>query len=290
VALWCVLTVGCGRTDKAPVTNNIVVPDDAGDTVALAQPAQRIVSLMPSVTDLLLGMGAGQRLIARTDYDRDARIVSLPSVGGGLTPSVEWLAAQKPQLVISWPDNASRSLAARIRSIGIPVYTARTETIADALRTVQNLGVLLNATSSADSLIKYINTGLDSVRGAVAARRRVTVAYLLSADPPMAAGPGNFVNELIAAAGGQNIFGDAQQTWPQVSTEELVKRNPDVIVLARDDTTRAYASVARLPGWSNIRAVQQMHVFAVSADLFNRSGPTMPYAAAHLADLFKAAQ
>ena len=122
----CVLIAGCERNQPTSRATEISVRDDAGRTIALAQPAQRIVSLMPTVTDLVIALGRANVLIARTDFDADPRIADLPSIGGGLTPSVEWLAAQRPDLVISWPDNASRSLVGRIESVGIPVYSART--------------------------------------------------------------------------------------------------------------------------------------------------------------------
>ena len=131
--------------------------------------------------------------------------------------------------MISWPDNASRSLVGRIESVGIPVYSARTEIIADALRTVRNLGVLLGATTSADSLARSISSSLDSTRAAVAGLRPVRALYVLSVSPPTIAGPGTFIDELITIAGGSNVFAGIGRPWPEVSLEEVLRRDPDVI-------------------------------------------------------------
>lgn len=285
VLIASVLLGACARPD-APVTTALSVTDDAQRPVELAQPAMRVVSLMPTVTDLIIAMGHAPRLIARTDYDVDTRIAHLPSIGGGLTPSVEWLAAQKPDLVISWPDNPSRSVVSRLNAVGVPTYAARTETIADALRTVRNVGVLLDAKPAADSLANSISAALDSVRRAVAGLKTVRVAYVLSIEPPTIAGPGTFIDELIQVAGGQNAFADVKQLWPQVNLEEVVRRDPDVIVLARESGADPQGLLAGRAGWRDLRAVRADRVYVVSPDHFNRSGPLMPRAARELVGFF----
>ena len=286
----CAFIAGCERNDHDNSASAVAVTDDASRTVHLPHAADRVVSLMPTVTDLIVAMGQSERLIARTDYDVDPRIAQLPSLGGGLTPSVEWLAAQKPDLVVSWPDNPSRSLVGRIDATGIAVYAARTETIADALRTTRNLGVLLDARAAADSLAHAISGALETTRRAVAALPRVRAAYVLAIDPPTVAGPGTFIDELIAIAGGSNVFADVKRSWPQVNLEEIVRRDPDVIVLARESNEAPRALLSQLPGWRDLRAVRAGRVYRVSPDYFNRSGPLMPPAAAELAQFFQSAR
>jgi iron complex transport system substrate-binding protein len=290
--LWvaCVLIAGCERTEQSREASQVVVRDDAGRTVELAQPAARVVSLMPTVTDLVIALGFADRLIARTEYDVDPRIAHLPSIGGGLTPSVEWLASQKPELVVSWPDNAARSLVGKIEAVGIPVYAARTEVVADALRTIHNLGVLLAATSAADSLARSITASLDATRASVAGMKPVRAAYVLSVQPPTVAGPGTFIDELIRIAGGENVFGDITRPWPEVNLEEIIRRDPDVIVLARESASDPQLLLQTLPGWRELRAVRAGRVHRVSPDYFNRSGPYMPRAAHELAQFFEQAR
>lgn len=290
LAAVCVLIAGCERKEPPLPAAAIVVHDDAGRAITLQRPAARIVSLMPTVTDLIVAMGHADRLIARTDYDTDARIRDLPSIGGGLTPSVEWLAAQKPDLVVSWPDNSSRSLVNRIESVGVPVYAARTDTIANTLTMIRNLGVLLDATSSADSLANSITSALDSVRASVRGLRPVRVAYVLSVTPPTIAGPGTFIDELIRIAGGRNVFADIRQLYPEVNLEEIVRRNPDVIVLAREGGADRTDMLREMPGWRDLDAVRNGRVHRVSPDYFNRSGPLMPRAARELAQFFSQAR
>jgi ABC-type Fe3+-hydroxamate transport system substrate-binding protein len=285
LACACAWAYACAEPAPAPQTGALVVQDDAGRTVRLAQPAQRVVSLLPTVTDLLLAMNEQDRLLARTDFDTDRRIAQLRSLGGGLTPSVEWLAQQQPDLVIAWPDHGSRSLVDRLASVDVPVYSARTESIADTHRILDHLGTLLGITQKTDSLSGSIRSALDSVRNATSNRTRVNVAYIVGIDPPMVAAAGTFIDELITVAGGRNIFPDLE-LWPQINLEELLQRDPDVVVLADTQTDEPVALLRSLPGWRELRAVRLGRVFRVSPYFFNRSGPTMPNAARELARFF----
>jgi iron complex transport system substrate-binding protein len=129
-----------------------------------------------------------------------------------------------------------------------------------------------------------LDAQLDSVRAAVAALPQPTVLYLLNAEPPMVAGPGTFVDGLIRLAGGRNSFGDMGQLWPQVSLEEIVTRQPDVIIRptgsGREDPA---AGLANRPGWRDLAAVRSGRVYAVDPDLYNRAGVSVAEAARGLA-------
>lgn len=285
IALLCALVCACTeRETPPPAQDGIVVHDFAGREVRLDAPAQRIVSLMPTVTDLLIALGEHDRLIARTDYDTDTLIAHLPSLGGGLTPSVEWLASQQPDLVISWPDQGARSLVRQLARVDVPVYNARSESVDDTYRILADVGVLLDVQARADSLSNSIRTQLDSVRSHTS-KLPVDVVYVVGIDPPMVAARGTFIDELITFAGGRNIFGDLK-LWPQVNLEELVQRDPAVIVISDTDTTNPVQLLRRMPGWRDVAAVRNRRVYRVSPWFFNRSGPTMPDAARELARFF----
>lgn len=285
-----VLIAGCERKPQPETASSIVVTDDAGRSVRLERPATRVVSLLPTITDLIVALGQHERLIARTDYDTDSTLAHLPSVGGGLTPSIEWLAAQKPDLVISWPDRGTRSLVDKITSLGIPVYGAALDTIANTYAAIRNLGILFNAPSAADSLVSSMRGTLDSIHASLEGDRRVRVAYAVSVTPPTIVGPGTFIDELIRIAGGENIFGDIAQKYTEISLEELIRRDPDVIIISREQAYDARTQLAKVAGWRDLRAVRTGNVHRVPASAFNRSGPRMPEAARTLAVLFERAR
>jgi ABC-type Fe3+-hydroxamate transport system substrate-binding protein len=249
-------------------------------------PARRIISLVPAHTDLILALGAADRLIARTVFDEDARLQALPSIGDALVPSVEWIAAERPDLVMAWPDAGSRSVVARLRGLGVPVYAARVETLAELRRTIADVGRLLGLETAADSVRRRLDSALADVEAAVRGRPRPRVLHLIGLDPPVAAGPGTFVQELIERAGGENVMADAAMLWPQVSLEHVLAAAADVVIIASERPESAL--LADLRGravWRELEPVREGRVHVVDADLFSRPGPSLVDALPSLAAL-----
>lgn len=276
---------GCAEDPgrEAPAAAAAVV-DDAGSEVRLSRPPTRIISLIPAVTELVVALGVADRLVARTEYDHDPALARLPSVGEGLTPSVEWLVRLHPELVVAWPDRQSRSVVGRLAALGIPVYGARIETLEDIASTIRRVGLLLGVAPRADSLAARVEGELDAVRRVVAGRERPSVLYVVSHDPPMTAGPTTFIDGLIAVAGGRNAFADARAGWPQVGLEEIVRRQPDVLIVPLGERDGATVErVKRAPGWRELRAVKEGRVYGVDAEIFNRPGPRVGEVARRLA-------
>jgi iron complex transport system substrate-binding protein len=274
-----------GVSRGAVATDRVVVVDDMGRTVALAQPAARVISLIPTHTEIVLLLAGADVLLARTQWDIAPELAHLPSIGNALSPSIEWLAAQRPDLVIAWPDAQTRDVVQRLSDVGIPVYGSRVESIAEIRSMIGRLGMLLGREARADSLLAVIDAQLDSVRVLVAGRPRRSVLYLLNVDPPMAAGPGTFVHELVELAGGGNIFGDLRQHWPQVSLEEIVRRQPDVIIRPTEQAVaEPLAGLVDRAGWRELDAVRSGRVHGIDPYFYNRPGAGVGQAARGLAD------
>lgn len=277
------------RSDVAPAAATsvgLVVIDDADDTIALETPARRVVSLVPSVTDVVLALGLADRLIARTDYDVDTRLAALPSVGPGLTPNLEWLAAEAPDLVVAWRDVEGRALVDRLARLGIPVYSSRLEDVETVLATITRVGVLLGTVERADSLRAAVESPLDSLRALQNDRVSPRVLYVVGGDPPYAPGTGTFVHELIEIAGGTNVLADLGSGWHSVAPEEVVRRDPDVILIpVHAGEAGAAEMLARRPGWRDLRAVREGRLHEVDGELFGRPGPRLGDAAVALAEL-----
>lgn len=265
--------------------DTVTVTDGAGRILLVRRPARRVVSMMPSVTEWIIAMGGSDRLVARTDYDDDPAVAALPSVGGGLTPSVEWLAARQPDLVVAWPDAPSRSLVARLEGLGIPVYTAPTETVEEGLQTARDLGRILGLEAASAEAVAEVEAGLEAVSAAVAGQDRPDVLFLIGLDPLMAAGPGTFVDQLLVRAGGNNVLADLEILWPQLSLEEVLRRAPDVVVVASAGERPPLDALRNQPGWRSVPAIQAGRVYAVDPNRINRPGPGMDESAARLARL-----
>ena len=294
--LLAVVAIGCGPVDELePDGERSVTPiaaaasgasgfvvDDVGDTLRTEAPRTRVVSMIPSVTELLIALGRTDRLVGRTRYDTDQLLSALPSVGGGLDPDMESLVALRPDLVVLWPDHDMRGVGARLQELGVPTYGARIEGLADFRRHAAAIGDLINLRSAADSLVHALDEDLARVRAAVSGRDRPTVAYVISLNPPMVAGPGTFVDSLIAVAGGRNAFPDLTAPWPQISLEEVVRRDPDYVAFSVADQD-ALALVRTAVGWERVAAVREERLAAFDPDRFNRPGPGIADAAAELA-------
>ncbi|MDR0786336.1 MAG: helical backbone metal receptor [Gemmatimonadota bacterium] len=263
----------------------VEVTDDAGRAVRLATPARRIVSLVPSATETLVAMGAEELLVGRTDYD-DPALAYLPSVGGGLTPSIETILTLHPDLVILWEEADASRTRSRLESLGIPVYAATTIDTTDIFTTIRQLGTLTARAPDADALATRLRDGLEAVRTSVAGLDPPGVLYMISMDPPMVAGPGLFIGELVGVAGGRNVFADVTTPSPQLSLEEIVRRQPDVVIVPKEGTTTVQALVDQ-PGWREL-AADGTRFYALPADTLHRPGPVIVTAAERIRDVIHA--
>ncbi len=270
---------------EAEPSGHATVLDDLGRTVQVEPEARRVVSLLPSATELVLALGVENRLLARTRHDRDPRIQDLPDLGGGMNPNLESVGRLAPDLVIAWADAGDGRLVARLKDLGIRTYAAESESVEDVLRHTERLGHLLGVEARADSLKEALERGLQEVAATTADASPPSVFYVVWHDPPVTTGRGTYLDSLITVAGGRNVFGDVGSGWPQVSLEEAVRRNPDAVVAAgtHDGTEPEPDWLRDRSGWREMEAVRAGRVLVVDPDLFNRPGPRMVEAARALA-------
>lgn len=256
VLLLALATGACGTADDAgprersggePVGSLV---DADGRAVSLSPTASRIVSLVPSATLTLAAIGAGDALVARTDYDTATWALGLPSVGGGLSPSLESIAAATPDLVIRFGGPQDTRTPAALDGLAIRHLAIRPDGIADILRIVEQLGALTGRTTEAAALAAGIRSGLDSVRAAAPPGPPLRVAYVLGGTPPWVAGPGTYVQELLEVVGATNAFADLGSLYAAVSVEEFMAREVDLIL-----TPEAGRLDARLRGRSRVLGV-----------------------------------
>ena len=293
VVLWGWGLWGCapGGVDEVGVD---VVADDLGRPHDLSTPRSRIVSLVPSATETLVQIGAGNRLIARTQYDVQPELASLPSLGDPLSPSIEALVELAPDLVILWPARGhGASAGERLDAVGVPWYGAVVQSVGDFRRLTGQLGRLVGMERRADSLLAAVEAELRAAADSWVGRELVPVVYVVQQDPPTTVGPGTFVDSILAAAGAANAFRDVRGDWPQVSMEDVVWRNPEYVIVPvlnygtpavpYREPDRSAGALAAAPGWRAVPAVAAGRVISVDASLFGRPGPRMGEAAAYLA-------
>lgn len=279
----CRDTAPVERAARTPGNSAVSATDDAGRTVRLPQPARRVVSLLPAGTETLFALGAGDRVVGRTRYDTDPEAAHLPSVGGGLDPSLEALVALRPDLVVAWATAGGSEPRERLEELGIPVFAIATQDTADVFANIQRLGHLVGRDAAADSLARAIHAQLHTVRTSAGPGERPSVLYVASIDPPIVAGPGTFIAELIGVAGGElvNTGTSAEVYWPPLSLEALVRTQPDIIMLPVGEApASSLERLRREPGWRDLEAVRESRVAPVPMDLMNRPGPRIGETAA----------
>jgi iron complex transport system substrate-binding protein len=219
-----------GEASRASYPIQLV--DAAGTRHAFEAAPLRIVSLVPSATEALLGMHLADRLVGRTDYDRMPEITDLPSVGGGLQPNLEILVSLDLDLVIRFAGDSDLATAERLTELGIPHFAVQPDGIEDVLAIIRDLGRITGASDAAAAIILEIRTDLDDVARRVAALPQPRVAYILGGNPPWVAGPGTYIDELMTVAGGRNVFDDLGLLYAPVSMEALLDRDLDLILLS----------------------------------------------------------
>ena len=232
-ALWAALAAGCGpgggdggASGSAPIR----LVDDAGSEIELSAPPLRILSLVPSATEILLALGQEARLVGRTDYDTEDPVAHLPSVGGGLRPSIERIVALDPDLVVRFRAESDPATPRRLDASGIAHAAIRPDRIGDIGRIIRLLGTAVGEEARADSLRRATERDLDRASREGGRRRPVRVALLVGGDPPTVAGPATFLSELLSAAGGSNAFPDLGELYAPISLEEILVREPDLIL------------------------------------------------------------
>ena len=232
--------------------------------------AQRIVSVVPSVTELIVALGAADRLSARTAYDDDARLHALPTLGRTMQPSAEAVLALQPDLYIDAAYAHSAQQARAFAQHGVQTLTTNLQTFADVCALIDTLGALLGLQERAGSLNRAIAQRMSALRRTEPARRP-TALYLIWPNPARIAGGGTYIDEVLQLAGARNAFADLTG-WPQVTIESVVARNPDYIIVPAGRVQFSGAALSDLPGWRELNAVRSGHVVALPAELLERPG------------------
>lgn len=257
--------------------------DDFGDTLRVpAAPAARVVSLNPTTTEIVFAIGAGSRLVGRSHWDSwpdSARLV--PDLGPAVRPNVETVIAAHPDLVILYASADDRPAAARLRQAGIAVAALRVDRVADFDRAARDLGALLGDSARAAAVVDSVNATLARVRAATDGLRPVSVFLLTWENPIITIGRGSFLDELVQAAGGRNVYHDLSAPSPAVTLEDVVARNPDVVLVSPETRARLLGD----PRWRALAAVRRGRVLAFDTTVVGRPSVVMGMAAVSLARL-----
>jgi iron complex transport system substrate-binding protein len=245
--------------------------------------AARIVVLAPSATETVFALGAGTRVVGvcgQCDFPPDA--ARLPKVGGYLSPSVESVLGMRPDLAIAVPSPGNREAVRAIERADVRVLVVQDRQLADLWESIRAIAEALAIPDAGARLTAQLRASLDAVRARVADRPRARVLFVVGHSPLIVAGGGTLQGELIEIAGGTNVAADVGVAWPQVSTELVVARAPDVILDAAMGTEEGGREL--FARYATVPAVRDGRIVPVTSDAIYRAGPRVGEAAGLLAD------
>jgi iron complex transport system substrate-binding protein len=282
IALLGLLTVAAAAAlAPPPATGAVTVTDDRGHRLTLARPPQRIVSLLPSLTETVCELQACARLVGTDRYSNwPAAVQALPKLGGIEDAQIERIAALKPDLVLVAV--SSRGVD-RLEALGLPVLALEPNTWAQAQHAILRIAQVLGTPAAGPALVARIEARVAAAAARLPAAMRGRKVYFEVASTPHAAGASSFVGELLARLGLANIVPAALGPFPQINPEFVLRAQPALVM----GSTRELATIASRPGWGSLKALQQHQVCAFEAgpyDTLVRPGPRLGDAAEAVAD------
>ncbi len=299
LAVFLLVASACGATtpptptapqpseSAAAVMFPVTITDFQNRSITLPRRPERIVSIGPSITEFLFALGAGPRVAGVDDFsDEPAAARQLEKVGA-IKVNFEKVVSLRPDLVLSvkFSDGTIEKLA----GAGLTVLVVDPQTIGDVARTAILLGRAVGA--DGDALAREIQKRVDDVRAKTSsASTRPRVYHEIDASDPtkiFTVGPGSYIHDLIEIAGGQNVAARATSAYPQLSAEEILRSDPEIIVLAAADYSARPEQVAARAGWSAIAAVKNKRIVTIAPNLINRPGPRVGEAAETYARLVR---
>jgi iron complex transport system substrate-binding protein len=255
----------------------LVVRDMVGRDVTLAAPPQRIVSLVPSVTETIFALGGQAKLAGRTDWcDAPEAARDKPSVGGMVNPSIETIVRLKPDLVIATDEGNREETLVQLRRIGIPMYVVHAHRVAEMLDMVKRIGELIERRDAVGPLVASIEGRIEEVRRLVGSRRTPSVLYVLWPEPLIVPGRASHITELIEMAGGRSITAGMGESYVRLSLEAAVARAPEVIVLADHSNAGTAAGRQSPEQWqrlTSVPAIRAGRLHSIDLSILHRYGP-----------------
>ena len=257
----------------ASANAQVSVRDDYGHEIRLDQPASRIVSLAPHLTELLYAAGAGSRLVGAVEFsDFPAAARALPQVGSDARIDLEAVLALRPDLVVAWPNAGSLRAVERLAQLGLPVFRSEPRELDDVARTLQRLGRLAGSQAQAESAAAAFRARAAALEKRYAAQRRVRVFYQIWDRPLLTVNGDHIISKVIALCGGENVFAGLPLLVPEVDREAVLRANPEAIVASgSNDAQPQWLEMWRqFPG---LAAAARGQLYAIPADLIQRQTP-----------------
>lgn len=253
----------------------VSVRDDVGNVVKLAQPAKRIVSLAPHMTETLFAAGAGERIVGtveHSDYPEAAK--KIRRVGGYSRLDLEAVAALKPDLIVGWQSGNAAAHLEKLKGLGYTMYVSQPNRIEDVAGEIERLGTLAGTDAIAAPEAKRVRERLAALRAQYSGKTPVRTFYQIWKQPLMTVGKNQIISDAIRLCGGENVFGKIEQMAPTVTVEAVIAANPETIIASGMGDSRP-EWLDDWKKWTSIEAVKRDNLFFVQPELIQRHTPRL---------------
>ena len=260
-------SIGEARLVRDQLEREVMVPDNP----------ERVVSLAPSITEIVFALGEGHRLKGVTQHcDFPPEAASLPKVGSYVHLDLEKIVALQPDLCLGTRDGNPREVAEKLEALKIPVYTVNPRDLDTVMDTLLEIGGLLHAEQKAQALVGEMRARIEEVKSRVAnTKERPTVFFQIGIVPIVSVGGHTFIDELITTAGGRNLAAGSTP-YPRFSKEQVVALEPEVIIITSMTRGQQFEPVRdEWNQWGNLPAIRNRHVYIVESNLFARPSPRL---------------
>jgi iron complex transport system substrate-binding protein len=258
--------------------------DDAGRKLYLAKVPNRVVSLAPSITEMLFALGLDEQIVAVTDFcNYPPAALAKPKIGYA-RPNLESLVALRPDLIVAPQEFLRADLLANLEQLKIPVFLVEPKSVEDILIQIQSLGKIFNRMSASDSVTKAMRDRVAEVTRRIGSSEKKRVLYVLNSHPLITVGPGSYIHQMIGLAGGVNIASGSSTPYPRLNLETVLKEDPEVLIFPVGSSESVPKSEQEeWNRWGNLSAVRNRRLRDVSSDALNRPGPRVVEGLEHLA-------
>ena len=271
------------------VNAQISLRDDKGHTLVLQQPARRIISLAPHITELLFAAGAGERIVGVVDYsDYPEAAKRIANVGSHAQLDLERIVSLKPDLIVVWLHGNSQRQLEKLLNLGIPVYYNEPHRLEDVATTIEKLGRVAGTEAVAAKAARAFIARAAELHGRYTGLPPVPVFYQVWKNPLMTINGSHIISDVIALCGGRNIFADLKTLAPVIAEESVLAADPEVIGTAAADPKDD--GLDRWRKWAHLKAVQRGNVFVLHPDQISRHTPRILDGAQQMCEHFAAAR
>jgi len=266
----------------------ITVKDDAGQSVTIARPALRVISLAPSVTELLFAAGGGGKVVGAVNYsDYPEAANRIPRIGSNREIDMELLISLKPDLIVAWRHNSSDRQIEMVRQLGIPVFQSDAQTLDAIPVSLERLGQLMGTDTVARAAATTLRTQLAGLRKQYANRAPVRTFYQVWDKPLYTLSGKHILTDAMRLCGGVNVFDKLTVTAPVVTLESVLQENPEVIIATAE---KNYGGVQLWKPYGTMTAVARNNLFTLDGHLLNRAGPRMIQGTAAMCEVLEQAR